>query len=218
MRMRNELVAGVALLACAGGAFAGQADFRLDLHSLPNQPTFELRNLASSTADITSFNFTAGPANRGFDFYDQVVSTGPTFTFNGLDTVDNGLRSHAVDLDFAGFVPGTLFSFRVDLDGFGNPVNASNNIVLDFQTVFFNNGSTVQNSVLTVQYADGQVLSLTLPETPLELPGTPSNHYQFALSEFSNPIPEPQTYAMLLAGLGLLGFAARRKVSPKGTR
>ena len=25
------------------------------------------------------------------------------------------------------------------------------------------------------------------------------------------PIPEPETYAMLLAGLGLLGFIARRR-------
>jgi hypothetical protein len=26
----------------------------------------------------------------------------------------------------------------------------------------------------------------------------------------ATPVPEPETYAMLLAGLGLLGFAARR--------
>ncbi|MDP2706329.1 MAG: PEPxxWA-CTERM sorting domain-containing protein [Burkholderiales bacterium] len=25
------------------------------------------------------------------------------------------------------------------------------------------------------------------------------------------PIPEPQTYAMMLAGLGLMGFVARRR-------
>jgi hypothetical protein len=25
------------------------------------------------------------------------------------------------------------------------------------------------------------------------------------------PVPEPETYAMMLAGLGLLGFAARRR-------
>lgn len=28
---------------------------------------------------------------------------------------------------------------------------------------------------------------------------------------FANPIPEPETYAMLLAGVGMLGFAARRR-------
>ncbi|MDP2028205.1 MAG: PEP-CTERM sorting domain-containing protein [Thiobacillus sp.] len=27
------------------------------------------------------------------------------------------------------------------------------------------------------------------------------------------PVSEPETYAMLLAGLGLVGFAARRKLS-----
>ena len=32
-----------------------------------------------------------------------------------------------------------------------------------------------------------------------------------AVQGFMAPIPEPQTYALLLAGLGLLGFAARRK-------
>ena len=31
---------------------------------------------------------------------------------------------------------------------------------------------------------------------------------------FANPIPEAQTYAMVLAGLGLLGFAARRRRLP----
>lgn len=30
----------------------------------------------------------------------------------------------------------------------------------------------------------------------------------------ANPIPEPQTYAMLLSGMGLLGFVARRKRGP----
>lgn len=28
------------------------------------------------------------------------------------------------------------------------------------------------------------------------------------------PVPEPETYAMLLAGLGLLGFAGRHKRNP----
>ncbi len=28
---------------------------------------------------------------------------------------------------------------------------------------------------------------------------------------FASPVPEPETYAMLLAGLGLIGFVASRK-------
>ena len=30
---------------------------------------------------------------------------------------------------------------------------------------------------------------------------------------YVSPVPEPQTYAMMLAGLGLIGFSARRKMN-----
>lgn len=33
----------------------------------------------------------------------------------------------------------------------------------------------------------------------------------FSTSDTLAPVPEPETFAMLLAGLGLVGFAARRK-------
>ena len=38
-----------------------------------------------------------------------------------------------------------------------------------------------------------------------------SGRTDFGSAGFSAPVPEPETYAMLLAGLGLLGFAARRR-------
>ena len=31
---------------------------------------------------------------------------------------------------------------------------------------------------------------------------------------FTSPVPEPETYAMLLAGLGLMGFLMRRRMQP----
>jgi hypothetical protein len=37
----------------------------------------------------------------------------------------------------------------------------------------------------------------------------------FSESFINSPIPEPETYAMLLAGLGLVGFAARRRKQDK---
>jgi PEP-CTERM motif len=33
------------------------------------------------------------------------------------------------------------------------------------------------------------------------------------VSQMTSPVPEPETYAMLLAGLGLVGFSARRRMS-----
>lgn len=38
-----------------------------------------------------------------------------------------------------------------------------------------------------------------------------SDDTEFLKIGLANPVPEPETYAMLLAGLGLLGFAARRR-------
>ncbi len=37
------------------------------------------------------------------------------------------------------------------------------------------------------------------------------DHTSYYVIEYSAPVPEPETYAMLLAGLGLLGFMARRR-------
>jgi len=41
--------------------------------------------------------------------------------------------------------------------------------------------------------------------------GNPIDPSRWSLANVTTPIPEPETYAMLLAGLGLLGFAARRR-------
>jgi hypothetical protein len=37
------------------------------------------------------------------------------------------------------------------------------------------------------------------------------NHGAFTASVTLAPVPEPETHAMMLAGIGLLGFAARRR-------
>lgn len=39
--------------------------------------------------------------------------------------------------------------------------------------------------------------------------GTKGGAYSVAL--YAEPVPEPETYAMMLAGLGLMGFVARRR-------
>jgi hypothetical protein len=48
----------------------------------------------------------------------------------------------------------------------------------------------------------------------LNFPGSPASDRQYMTVNFDvAAVPEPETYAMLLAGLGMLGAVARRKKS-----
>ena len=49
----------------------------------------------------------------------------------------------------------------------------------------------------------------------LAVPGASGGSYSGNLNLTLTPVPEPETYGMLLVGLGLLGFTARRKSNPK---
>lgn len=40
---------------------------------------------------------------------------------------------------------------------------------------------------------------------------TPAKYYSSITATALAPVPEPETYAMLLAGLGMLGYCARRR-------
>jgi hypothetical protein len=68
------------------------------------------------------------------------------------------------------------------------------------------------NSVLaSIDWSSAPTVSLTMTAVPYGYPGW-ELHVQDA--QFSvTSVPEPSTYAMLLAGLGMLGFMARRKTA-----
>jgi hypothetical protein len=54
-------------------------------------------------------------------------------------------------------------------------------------------------------------LTLISPEVGLKVQGIGDNGQLSGTYTPASPIPEPETYAMLLVGLGLLGFHARRR-------
>ena len=80
------------------------------------------------------------------------------------------------------------------------------------------NGSTVEGSIFSYLVAHGfdvhaKYLFFRSGEydgSGLSTNGTNNDYLVWGVN-VAAPIPEPETYAMLLAGLGLLGFAARRR-------
>ena len=88
--------------------------------------------------------------------------------------------------------PGVSFS------GLINPVGAT------YKTGFLDKADNVQN------FSSGHSYSLTI-SGDTKTPGNKS----FTLTSNSSitPVPEPESYAMLLAGLGLIGTIARRRRS-----
>lgn len=52
------------------------------------------------------------------------------------------------------------------------------------------------------------ILMQAIPKiTSFNMTGTSRSNYR----AYAAPVPEPETYAMLIAGLGLVGFMARRR-------
>jgi PEP-CTERM motif len=79
----------------------------------------------------------------------------------------------------------------------------------DISTAWSLNGASITLADFTV-FASATSTKPTPAFGVISMPGaTPSNWV--AMGESVSPIPEPETYALMLAGLGVVGFVARRR-------
>jgi len=145
-----------------------------------------------------------------------------TYNFNGV--MDSGFYNGSSFSGSFSFDDATIDS--IDLD-FAN--------LLSFDMSFLNTSFTLANvdGVPDVSFQDGSFLGLALnansilPDVGFTfIPGSFDSSDAFVAYDtnagFSGagsvnytiaaPIPEPDSYAMLLAGLGLIGFASRRNL------
>ena len=144
-------------------------------------------NLTNTTGDLWTGGFNATPSPLG-DFID-------TFTFTPDATFGSTAQAFLANLSVTGSDASSInFSGAdlngIDLTGFGGP------------TVF--------------GYAQGEVLAPTnlLFNGPMVLTVMGSSNggsYGGTFNLNLAPVPEPETYGMMLAGLGVLGFLARRR-------
>lgn len=99
-----------------------------------------------------------------------------------------------------------LVSWNSNTVDFGVPI-----VIDSFGPGFWGNGTPILNGSGTGFFGSGEVHGVVqLPGifTSITFTHTSEDWHGFTVGA---PIPEPETYAMLLAGLGLLGFVVRRR-------
>ena len=119
---------------------------------------------------------------------------------SGVNALD--ARFDQVLVQFANPTQLSSFSFNLDSSSYGNP-QASNVLFLDKDgNIIFTSNDYFQST--TTSFNQSFASSLTVSAVVLTSGKLYDNLTVAA-------VPEPETYAMLLAGLGLLGFVSRRR-------
>nr|WP_315473357.1 choice-of-anchor C family protein [uncultured Rhodoferax sp.] len=175
-----------------------------------------------------SFESNGADFSGGFTTFAQgsTALTGWTITGGSVDLINEYWRPSQgrFSLDLSGETDGTIAQtfitvvgqkYVVSFDMAGNPVDNDTikylQVGLSQQPIYsFNTtGQTRANMGWTTKSFVFQAVST---QSTLHFAGLQDSPYGVALDNISvSAVPEPETFAMLLAGLGLIGAAARRK-------
>jgi hypothetical protein len=177
----------------------------------------------AAVAAAASFGAQADTYSLGSLAVGDVPSIGPTNVVAGTALNDTITFTLAADAALSGYIANDSFVYPSEGTGYAYAALKPFNVMLDGK--FFGNYSLV-NGGLTVDPVDPtnnyetyyrtfqlNPTKLTAGTHTITLTGTadPYNDAEYYGSLTVSAVPEPETYALLLAGLGALGFLARRR-------
>jgi PEP-CTERM motif len=167
------------------------------------------------TAGPYSYTADAGPIGGFFGggtAADTTLTTnsfGDTITFNGFTTGVAAIGGNFFGANIRGlFLPGDVTLTATDSSG--SVARTITNATTSSFLGFVSTGSITSLTLCSVQLSLGRCSGPTdVTEAPFLWPALDN----LVLAKTVAAIPEPSTYALLLAGLGAVGFVARRRRS-----
>jgi hypothetical protein len=175
------------------------------------------------------------PLPVNFDNYDGFETSGPELvapgiTFTGdagsvlgayIATLGtNGTWGAGSPFAASGFIGELRFTFDDLTTGAGAFVNHYADDLLPFGIVvsaYGDNNQIIESYTLSIDtdefgYNEGQFVGITRATADIRSISFKGNTVVLDNLAVATPVPEPETYALLLAGLGLIGMAARRRM------
>lgn len=221
MKLLNALLAPAVLVASTGanafvvGSLTGSGSNNLTLSS----PTIGVAGTGGTLSGSVSATITGGTVySSDMPFADDVLpgenflAVGPTAGGFGvpntstLTFVGPGIS----DISFLWGSPQTFNTLTVNSTGPGPNSQIFTPTSMGFPIT---NGDETFNELVHFTAGVGSLitsLAFTSSENSFEVG-------RFTTTAISAPVPEPQTYALLLLGLGVMGFTARRRKKPEHT-
>ncbi|PZU52107.1 MAG: PEP-CTERM sorting domain-containing protein [Thauera sp.] len=184
--------------------------------------------LTNNAADI------GNPLLVDFEAYDGFFTTGPEEVAPGViftgdadsqlggfiaNLGNNGIWGAGNHFAATGFIGELRFTFAELTSGAGALVNHFADNVLPYAVVvsaYGDNNQIIESYTLAVGTGEaseneGLFLGITRDVADIRSISFKGNGVVVDNLAVAAPVPEPETYAMLLAGLGLIGMAARRR-------
>jgi len=237
MRITKKLlfVAPLVVIATASDASVVTVNYSFDSASVYNYVTGTYLNQPTSGSGSYTFN-TASPSISDYGSTTIVSYLASQATYNAPSTIGNsvppttpfsyaftdvndyssGLITEAAWQANAFVSDTTNYSYHIELrastTSMGNPGNGTGDYALQGQTLV----SYLQSfsaKTLPAYFNQSYEAYSFVNGSPVYTAGYSVSSYNVKIdSVMVSPVPEPDTYAMLFVGLGVMGFVARRRM------